>query len=42
MTNLVGQSIGRYRITRLIGEGGMVVVFKGRDIYIHPIKWLYA
>jgi len=29
---LIGQSLGRYQIVTLLGEGGMGAVFKGRDV----------
>jgi serine/threonine protein kinase len=32
MEELVGKSLGRYKIVSLLGEGGMGAVFKGRDI----------
>ena len=31
MDHLVGQTLGRYKIISLLGEGGMGAVFKGRD-----------
>ncbi len=32
MERLIGQSLGRYKITKLLGEGGMGAVFLGTDV----------
>lgn len=34
MTNLIGQSLGRYQINDLIGQGGMAVVYKAHDTHL--------
>lgn len=31
MTDLSGQMLGRYRVNRLIGEGGMALVLEAHD-----------
>ena len=32
MERLVGQTLNRYKMTQLLGEGGMGAVFKARDV----------
>ena len=39
MTDLVNRMLGRYKIIKLLGEGGMGAVFKGRDITLQRDLW---
>jgi serine/threonine protein kinase len=34
MVNLVGQQLGQYRLTRLLGGGGFADVYLGEQIYL--------
>src|SRR5437868_1178222 len=33
--DLVGQTLGHYRIVRVVGHGGMATVFLAQDIHLH-------
>ncbi len=45
MESLIGQSLGRYRIDTLLGEGGMGAAYKAADVTLQcpvAIKIMHA